>query len=164
MKKKINFKIVFLFLLVFFIFSITTLCSYATEFLDVSSKDNINLLSEYENVSDTNLSIVGEEVKKEYEDQGVASGTYSVNSKKETTIFTKQNIVFSTIIAICDAIVFYFIYKVIAYFVENSRYKKAIAEGKNVEKPKVKIKLKYIVLLILLLDLVIWSGIFIINI
>lgn len=138
---------------------------FAMEFSDVSSKDNINLLSGYENVTSTDLSLIGkneETIDNEFEVSGTTSATLVVK-EDDDSVFTKQNIAFSTLIAVCDAILFYFIYKVVSYFVANSKYKKAIAEGKEVEKPKIKIKLKYIVLLILVLDLVIWSGIFIIN-
>lgn len=124
---------------------------------DVSTT-NLELLSETENVVEKNAENIIEEAEAIVEEyRGTQDATYSTN---EST-FDKREVIILTIVTIIAAVMLYFVTKLATYFCEMSRYKKAVREGKEgVIKPKVKIKLKYLILLIIVLDVLIWSIVF----
>ena len=120
------------------------------EMTDVSSA-NMDLLYNAENVVEEAEKIV-EEIK------GTQEGTYKV----EELTFDTREVVILTITSMIGAVMLYFITKLAIYFAEMSKYRKAVKEGKEgVIKPKVVIKLKYLILLIIILDVLIWSSAFI---
>lgn len=115
-------------------------------FENVIQKDSINLISENSN---------------EFVYSGTTSGKL-VSASQDRAKYRKNSMSIAILI-ICVIIIGYFLCKIIKYFIENNKYKKAVIEGKEISKPKVEIKLKYILLLFVVIDVLIWSIIVLMN-
>ena len=119
---------------------------------------NVIAFASYENII-TNEIIVKNNNGFEY--TGTATGKIvSVSQMDRNEV---RDVVTTTIIAITIALIFYFLVKIMVYFRANKRYKKAIKEGREVEKPNIKIKLKYILLLFVVIDILIWIIVILMN-
>lgn len=122
---------------------------------------NVIAFASYENkIIDSNVDII-EENNNEFEYTGVPSGKIVTASQlKEDRM---RDVVITTIIAITLALIFYFLIKLIMFIIANKKYRKAIQEGKKVDKPKIKVKLKYILLLFITIDVLIWVTVIMMN-
>ncbi len=126
---------------------------------------NVIAFASYENEIVENEIIITEEkiIEKnnEFEYSGVPMGkVVGASQLKEERM---RYVATTTIMAVTIALIFYFLVKIVVFFRANKRYKKAIQEGKVVEKPKIKIKLKYILLLFVVIDVLIWITVIMMN-
>lgn len=126
---------------------------------------NVIAFASYENEIVENEIIITEEKiienNNEFEYSGVPMGkVVGASQLKEERI---RYVVIITITAVTLSLIFYFLVKIMVFFRANKRYKKAIQEGREVEKPKIKIKLKYILLLFVAIDLLIWITVIMMN-
>ena len=72
----------------------------------------------------------------------------------------RRNIIATTVWAIVGTVILYFSGKVLAYFRLYNRYMKKIKEdpeNKEIKKPKIEIKLKYIFILFVVIDVLLWT-------
>lgn len=126
---------------------------------------NVIAFASYENEIVENEIIITEEkiIEKnnEFEYSGVSVGKFvSASQLKEERM---RYIATTTITAVTLSLIFYFLVKIMVFFRANKRYKKAIQEGKEVENPKIKIKLKYLLLLFIAIDVLIWITVIMMN-
>ena len=126
---------------------------------------NVIAFASYENEIVKNEIIITEdkiiENNNEFEYSGIPTGKVVGASRlREERL---RCIATTTITAVTIALIFYFLVKIMVYFRANKRYKKAIQEGREVEKPKIKVKLKYILLLFVVIDVLIWITVIMMN-
>ena len=126
---------------------------------------NVIAFASYENEIVENEIIITEEKiienNNEFEYSGIPTGkVVGASQLREERL---RCIATTTITAVTIALIFYFLVKIMVYFRANKRYKKAIQEGREVEKPKIKVKLKYILLLFIVIDVLIWITVIMMN-
>ena len=119
---------------------------------------NIIAFASYENITTSDVILKN---NNEFEYNGTTTGKFV--SAREIDKEEVRYVVTTTIMAISIALIFYFLVKIMVYFRLNKRYKKAIKEGRKVEKPSIKIKLKYILLLFVAIDILIWIIVILMN-
>ena len=101
---------------------------------------NVIAFANYENVTINNIN----SLKNEFEYDGSTPGKFVGASVKRAE--ERKYIASWVIIGICFVVILYFFIKIIKFYCENKKYKKLIEEGKDGVKPKIEIKLKYILL------------------
>ena len=119
---------------------------------------NVIAFASYENITTSDVILKN---NNEFEYNGTTTGKFV--SAREIDKEEVRYVVTTTIMAISIALIFYFLVKIMVYFRLNKRYKKAIKEGRKVEKPNIKIKLKYILLLFIAIDILIWIIVILMN-
>ena len=119
---------------------------------------NVIAFASYENITTSDVILKN---NNEFEYNGMTTGKFV--SAREIDKEEVRYVVTTTIMAISIALIFYFLVKIMVYFRLNKRYKKAIKEGRKVEKPSIKIKLKYILLLFVAIDILIWIIVILMN-
>ena len=119
---------------------------------------NVIAFASYENITTSDVILKN---NNEFEYNGTTTGKFV--SAREIDKEEVRYVVTTTIMAISIALIFYFLVKIMVYFRLNKRYKKAIKEGRKVEKPSIKIKLKYILLLLVAIDILIWIIVILMN-
>lgn len=119
---------------------------------------NVIAFASYENITTSDVILKN---NNEFEYNGTTTGKFV--SAREIDKEEVRYVVTTTIMAISIALIFYFLVKIMVYFRLNKRYKKAIKEGRKVEKPSIKIKLKYILLLFIAIDILIWIIVILMN-
>ena len=119
---------------------------------------NVIAFASYENITTSDVILKN---NNEFEYNGTTTGKFV--SAREIDKEEVRYVVTTTIMAISIALIFYFLVKIMVYFRLNKRYKKAIKEGRKVEKPSIKIKLKYILLLFVAIDILIWIIVILMN-
>ena len=119
---------------------------------------NVIAFASYENITTSDVILKN---NNEFEYNGTTTGKFV--SAREIDKEEVRYVVTTTIMAISIALIFYFLVKIMVYFRLNKRYKKAIKEGRKVEKPNKKIKLKYILLLFIAIDILIWIIVILMN-
>ena len=119
---------------------------------------NVIAFANYENITiNNNIN----SFENEFEYDGSTSGKFVGASVKRAE--ERKDIASLVIIGICFVVILYFFIKIIKFYYKNKKYKKLIKEGKEAEKPKIEINLKYILLLFIIIDILIWSIIILIN-
>ena len=119
---------------------------------------NVIAFASYENITTSDVILKN---NNEFVYNGTTTGKFV--SAREIDKEEVRYVVTTTIMAISIALIFYFLVKIMVYFRLNKRYKKAIKEGRKVEKPSIKIKLKYILLLFVAIDILIWIIVILMN-
>lgn len=119
---------------------------------------NVIAFASYEHITTSDVILKN---NNEFEYNGTTTGKFV--SAREIDKEEVRYVVTTTIMAISIALIFYFLVKIMVYFRLNKRYKKAIKEGRKVEKPNIKIKLKYILLLFIAIDILIWIIVILMN-
>lgn len=95
----------------------------------------------------------------EFDYQGTTTGSVLV-SASQVKLEERRNIITTTVWAVVGTVILYFSGKVLAYFRLYNRYRKKIKENpenKEIKKPKIEIKLKYIFILFVVIDVLLWT-------
>lgn len=118
---------------------------------------NVIAFANLENI--TTNSIRYENNNSEFDYQGTMAGSVVV-SASESKLEERRDILTTTVLAVVGTVILYFSGKVFAYFRLYSRYRKKIQEepeNKEIKKPKIEIKLKYIFILFVVIDVLLWT-------
>lgn len=118
---------------------------------------NVIAFANLENI--TTNSIRYENNNSEFDYQGTTTGSVVV-SASESKLEERRDIITTTVLAVVGTVILYFSGKVFAYFRLYSRYRKKIQEepeNKEIKKPKIEIKLKYIFILFVVIDVLLWT-------
>ena len=111
---------------------------------------------EYENSNSVNNN---SSKKSEFDYDGTMTGSVVVSAFR-AKLEERRNIIATTVWAIVGTVILYFSGKVLAYFRLYNRYMKKIKEdpeNKEIKKPKIEIKLKYIFILFVVIDVLLWT-------
>lgn len=128
---------------------------------------NIIAFANYEDVTINNDAkiILDNKVRniedKEFDNQGIVNANYVGASKVRAE--KRKDLTITSVLIITLGILTYFLGKVMVYFKSLKKYKKAIMAGEKIDKPKIEIKLKYIILLLVAIDILIWVSVILVN-
>ena len=127
--------------------------------VDITSSEKPMLISSNE---DSEEPLLISEKDDSFEYQGTVEPTVTLSEQQVRNI----NFIYTCYVAVLIFVILLFLYfigKLFNYFKVYNEYKKAVAEGKEVEKPEIKIKIKYIILLVIILDVVVFGLIYAMN-
>lgn len=118
----------------------------------------VNVIA-FANLENITTNSIRYENNSEFDYQGTTTGSVLV-SASESKLEERRDIITTTVLAVVGTVLLYFSGKVFAYFRLYSRYRKKIQEEpENIEikKPKIEIKLKYIFILFVVIDVLLWT-------
>lgn len=118
----------------------------------------VNVIA-FANLENITTNSIRYENNSEFDYQGTTTGSIVV-SASESKLEERRDIITTTVLAVVGTVILYFSGKVFAYFRLYSRYRKKIQEEpENIEikKPKIEIKLKYIFILFVVIDVLLWT-------
>ena len=118
----------------------------------------VNVIA-FANLENITTNSIRYENNSEFDYQGTTTGSVLV-SASESKLEERRDIITTTVLAVVGTVILYFSGKVLAYFRLYSRYRKKIQEepeNKEIKKPKIEIKLKYIFILFVVIDVLLWT-------
>ena len=118
----------------------------------------VNVIA-FANLENITTNSIRYENNSEFDYQGTTTGSIVV-SASESKLAERRDIITTTVLAVVGTVILYFSGKVFAYFRLYSRYRKKMQEepeNKEIKKPKIEIKLKYIFILFVVIDVLLWT-------
>lgn len=118
----------------------------------------VNVIA-FANLENITTNSIRYENNSEFDYQGTTTGSVLV-SASESKLEERRDIITTTVLAVVGTVILYFSEKVFAYFRLYSRYRKKMQEepeNKEIKKPKIEIKLKYIFILFVVIDVLLWT-------